>query len=91
MPELKTKYKFIEFKLDLEAAADQKRKTQIWKIQSLNGDHLGQIRWRNAWRRYCFFVEENYGFGERWFDAECLGHIIHFISQLMNERERKRG
>ena len=69
---------YIEFKL-----IEKKRKTEVYSIQKKGVlFSLGIIKWFGAWRKYCFFPEE-----ELVFDVDCLQEIIIFIKKLMDERK----
>lgn len=62
--------KWIKFEL-----VGLKPKTNVWEVQSIDGDTvLGIVQWHRPWRRYCFFPETGTVFEE-----ECLDHIRDFI------------
>lgn len=56
--------------------------TKIYHV-SCNGIMLGIIKWYGPWRKYTFFPETN-----TLFDFSCLLQIVHFLGQLMKEREK---
>lgn len=62
-----------------------KTKTSVFRIASKHGGILGGIRWRPAWRRYCFLPE-----GETVFSSGCLDDISSFINELMEERRNQK-
>ena len=47
-----------------------------------NYDLLGVIRWKNEWRKYCFFPRF-----DTIYDSKCLLEIVEFIKKLMDERK----
>lgn len=59
-------------------------KTLRFLVQSHTGSCLGEIRWYNHWRQYCF-----YPMGETVFNSDCLKDINYFVDQLMEERNNK--
>lgn len=61
-------------------------KTSIFLIQNMNGDKLGTIKWHGAWRKYCFFTNDN-----TIFDVKCMNEITDFIIKLMEERKNGRS
>lgn len=57
-----------------ERPMDKGRKTKIFLVKSLDGDNfLGLIKWYGAWRKYCFFPEE-----QTIFESVCLKDISDF-------------
>jgi hypothetical protein len=47
------------------------RKTPIYHIETIDGTiYLGRIKWFPAWRKYCFFPEE-----DTIWDVKCLEEI----------------
>lgn len=66
---------------------EQKKKTGVYSVmQSDRLFILGFIKWFPAWRKYCFFPEEDIIF-----DVMCLKTIIAFIENLMEERDIERA
>lgn len=63
----------------------QKRKLLQFMIYSKKGNYsLGTIKWFGAWRRYCWFPEDD----SLVFDEECLRDIEMFLKEI-NEAYRK--
>lgn len=61
------------------------RKTPIYYIETHEGIPLGKIKWYGAWRKFCFFPNE-----QTIWDSKCLKHIIEFLDETNKEwRERK--
>lgn len=76
---MKTKYKFIEFKL-----IEEKPKTSVWICYNNRGKYrLGIIRWYPLWRQYCYFTTDE----EAVYSKGCLEDIIDFIKQLDQKRK----
>lgn len=46
------------------------QKTRRYRVQGQSGFSLGQLRFYGAWRKYCFFPDEN-----TVFDSACLDEI----------------
>lgn len=46
---------------------------------------LGQVKWYSPWRKYCYFPYIN-----TIYCPVCLGDIINFIKELMDERKNDR-
>lgn len=75
---LNNQYKYIHF----EKVAD-KTKPSVWHCcNNQSGDIIGEVRWYNSRRKYCYFstFQAVYSVG-------CLDDIKDFIGQL--ERRRK--
>lgn len=73
----KTHLKFVEIK--------DTGKTKVWEIQnSFLGAKIGLIKWFGAWRKYCFFPNE-----ETVFDTKCLNRISEFMDEQMKSRKKK--
>ena len=34
-------------------------KTALWRVVSLNGDHLGEVKWFGRWRQYAFYPTQS--------------------------------
>ncbi len=72
----KTEYKYIHFVKVIE-----NHKTDVWECRhnTIKGvlGILGEIKWANGWRQYCFCPE----YGTE-FNNTCLADIIHFLGQL---------
>jgi len=63
--------------------AEQKPKTNVYFIQTKNGDvDLGVVKWYAPWRQYTFFPVDN-----TIFSRGCMSDINTFIENLMNERK----
>jgi len=74
--------KYIEFEV-----SEVKKKTTVFNIKKKDTlFSLGKIKWFGAWRKYCFFPEE-----EVVFDVDCLKTIILFIEKIMKERDIERA
>ena len=58
-------------------------KTHVWTIRTTSGDPLGKIKWYAPWRKYCF-----YPIGGCVFETVCLGEIIQFIKDRMQDRKK---
>jgi hypothetical protein len=59
-------------------------KTEVYDVLSKSsGAILGHIKWYGAWRQYCFFPSPHCVFNNG-----CLGDIIGFVKDLMEERKR---
>jgi hypothetical protein len=60
------------------------KKTDTWWLYSKDGGHLlGEIKWYSPWRRYAFYPKIGC-----LFEAECLGDIVIFLTNRMDERKR---
>lgn len=58
----------------LDLGVPDGQKTRRYRVTSnMSGFSLGQIRFYGAWRKFCFFPDEN-----TVFDASCLQEIIEF-------------
>lgn len=57
-------------------------KTKIIGIGNNSGQKLAYVKWSASWRRYVFLP-----FPDTQFDTVCLGEIVDFIKQLMEERK----
>ena len=55
------------------------RKTPIYHLCRKDNEliHLGVVKWNGAWRKYCWYCEE-----ETVFDSKCLKEIIDFLDDL---------
>jgi len=62
--------KWIKFVL-----IEEKPKTKVYSIQTIESDlEIGMIKWHPAWRKYCFFPDEN----TVW-STSCLYEISEFL------------
>lgn len=60
------------------------RKTPIYHIYSKTSkDEIGQIKWYGAWRKFCFFPNE-----ETIWDSKCLNSLMEFLDEI-NKDYRK--
>ena len=50
-----------------------------------SGGELGIVEWYTGWRRYCYWPV-----GREVYSAGCLGDIMDFIDQLMEQRRDTR-
>lgn len=71
------KYIFC-IKINLES-----RKTPIYNLFSREDRniYLGEIKWCNRWRKYCF-----YSVSDSIFDEKCLTEIINFLNSLKRNK-----
>lgn len=60
-------------------------KTKVWEVHNFAGILLGNISWRNGWRRYVWHQDTS--LLELDFDADCLDDISAFIRERMQERK----
>lgn len=72
---------FLQFIEEPSASGLTKVVTVISAPQS--GLILGYIKWFGAWRKYCFYPNDN-----AIFDVGCLGEIVEQINILMEERKK---
>jgi hypothetical protein len=72
----------IEF---AERELPKHRKTKEWGVFGRDGVFLGDIVWRNGWRRYVFEPASG-----TYFDSECLEAIASHVYVQMNLRECER-
>ena len=58
-------------------------KTRKFNVYSEHSDdYLGQICWRNGWRRYVMSFEERTDWS-----VECMAECYKFVAKLMQERK----
>lgn len=75
--------KFIFFKD--EGCVSFRSKTHVFGVWARESEiRLGEVRWKNSWRKYAFFPE-----GETCFENECLTDIIEFCELKNAERRLK--
>lgn len=66
-------YKYIHFVI-----IEEKPKTKVWSCRNNNsGGELGQVKWHNAWRQYCYFPS-----GPAVYSVSCLEDINDFIRHI---------
>jgi hypothetical protein len=58
-------------------------KTQIIGVGNNSAVKLGLIKWVGAWRKYCFFPEQ-----DTFYDTKCLEEIKAFMGDLMLARNQ---
>lgn len=59
------------------------KKTRVWEvINSNNESFLGNIRWYNHWRKYCFYPEPACVFEE-----VCMREISQFIVERTKDQK----
>lgn len=63
-----------------------KGKTKIFEVHSIYGGKIGLIKWWPHWRKYTFQP-----YDQTVWDTKCLGEVVIFIDQLMNERKDARN
>lgn len=69
---------YIEFEL-----VEKKPKTDVYHVVNTNENIvIGMIRWYGAWRKYCFFPEDDIVLS-----GGCLHDIEEFINELMEKRK----
>lgn len=75
--------KWIEF--EIVAPKSKMMKTSIYRIHPKESisETLGVVKWYAQWRKYCFFPEPNCVF-----ETVCMGDIITFINELMEQRKK---
>ena len=72
--EAKKRYEYITM---IEVVPKKERKTKVWNIYNNNSlVVIGQVKWYNYWRQYCFFPYEG-----SLFSVGCLSDIINFIGE----------
>lgn len=77
--------KWLEFS---KAGTSESGKTIVWWLYSSKEDnihtglHLGEIRWRGAWRKYAFFPEP-----DTVFEQDCLRDIAQFCEDKTREHK----
>lgn len=54
----------------------QERKTPILVIKNWDDMELGQIKWYQSWRKFCFYPDD----GTIW-DNKCLSELLEFINK----------
>lgn len=73
--------KYITFRKHEWFGLSKSRKTQVWHVDSSNGNvEVGVIKWHGPWRKYCFFPS-----GDMLFDQHCLRMIATFIEDETRE------
>jgi hypothetical protein len=66
---------------------ESKGKTNVYEVVNISGEYsLGIIKWKGAWRQYCFFPN-----AETVWNNACLSEVLNFLNQLMAERKRKKN
>lgn len=81
---MKTKYKYIFFKLYGESITG---KTVIYQCKTLNSrETIGEAKWFGQWFQYCFFPEP-----DTIFNSGCLKDIQDFLNNLnkIHKQEQK--
>ena len=67
--------KYLDFRL-----AEWETKAKVFNVVSkTQGYRLGQIKWYDKWRQYCFFPQR---FLDTVFSVECLNDICEFIKGI---------
>ena len=63
------------------------RKTNKYEIFNCkSGDWLGEIAWYGAFRKFCFFAEENIVW-----DEKCLKQLLDFLTKLNNDYRKEKN
>lgn len=60
------------------------RKTPVLTIYSKEGYNLGEIRWYGAWRKFCFYPNE-----DTIWDNKCLEEIVSFLNKYNKDWRNK--
>ena len=60
------------------------RKTPILHIHSNEGYYLGDIKWYGAWRKFCFYPNQ-----DTVWDNKCLSELLNFLEQYNKEWRNK--
>jgi hypothetical protein len=69
-------------RLQLREPDDPRAKTKRYFVRSREDETLlGEIRWHSPWRRYSFHPAPG-----TLFDAQCLGDVQTWLTELMAER-----
>ena len=68
---------YLNFKFYCKSASG---KTDIYNVLNTKDEYLGQIKWNGAWRKYCFYPNEN----TLW-DIKCLSDVCNFINKITND------
>lgn len=63
-----------------EIIPDKKRKTKIWRVDSIHGDLLGEVLWFGRWRCYTFHPA-----AATIFNSGCLDDISMFARMQTRE------
>lgn len=89
MSELKTRYKYINFRVINELSG---RKTKVWGCFNNNDDELPlfEIKWYGRWRQYCSFFDPLLHFNEIVMNNSCHRDIADFLDQI-NKRIKQKG
>lgn len=61
-------------------------RTKRWAVTTLDGTPLGQVRWYNPWRRYCFMPQDHTCV----FEQVCLREIADFVETKTREHKEAR-
>lgn len=65
---------------------ENNKKTDTYLVNSESNDIIGKIKWYVAWRKYCFFPEE-----DTVYENKCLEEISNILIELTkNYKERKK-
>lgn len=58
-------------------------KTKTWNVHNDGGRFLGAVRWWAAWRKYCYFPED-----DTVLEQVCLREIASFVEDRTQEHKR---
>ena len=78
---IKTRFLFIQLL--------SRAKTDVWAVYNKKTPELlGDVRWYDPWRQYCFYPRKEYHFytNEAVLNADCLARIIDLLAALENDR-----
>ena len=78
--------KWLLFK-DEGMLSKRSKKTHRYSVRSVyNGDHLGDVVWKNQWRTYVFRTLAGQ---VAWLDFICLTEIAEFVNMMTVARKSK--
>jgi len=75
--EIKSKYKYIEFVVDMIISGIKKKTIVIEILSVSSGDRLGSIEWYSPWRQYCLLTMNHIVFNH-----QCLSDIMEFLTNI---------
>jgi hypothetical protein len=74
---------FLKFE-EMILPKNAKMKTKVFRVSSLHdGSYLGQVYWRNGWRRYIMHFDNDCDWS-----IECMAECYKFCQLLMQNRSK---
>jgi hypothetical protein len=69
---------------------EHKPKTEVILVSNKSDESLGLIQWYAPWRQYCYFPEMLDYPNDLVIARSCLSDILEVITELMDERKKKK-